>query len=588
MKKILTLALFGSLMVTTKSFAQSTNLNLSELSSLCNNQKKLHLNYDIATNDSIDGPTQITVDWGDGTVEIFNTGEFNISFFNYPNDSYNYSSIFHHTYNIYAVYNVNASIVSGVTGQIITASPVNITHAYGANCGRIDPYTIQISSCNSGGNYLLQHAVYDLIGNDNTITTFNNYIATVNPNNAPYTLKMNDTWLQSNNLTQITPDVIITGFDINFLPILPTSNTGLYPVFEVETMVTSNGIDLSFNHSGSILGYSCGILPLQIAYCQFMIINPTCYQNPNVKIRIDYPSFLTPITTGLTNEVISGNSLTYDKILTGNYNWEAVDFFLPGTTPIDSELNFTITLTDLHGIETILDNNTLNLSGIIFNSYDPNDKLVNKPFNINPAIADELQYIINFQNEGNYAAVNVEVIDTLSENLDLSTFKVLSNKHSVQTSLDPNTRIVKFKFNNIYLSPKATNEEASKGQIMYSIKEKENLPIDAEIKNTAYIYFDFNEAIITNTTINKNAVLGIRETQKSSFNVYPNPASETFRVKGENIESITILDASGKIVLSIPEFKSESISVSELKNGIYFVRIQSNDSIVTEKIIVRK
>jgi hypothetical protein len=47
---------------------------------------------------------------------------------------------------------------------------------------------------------------------------------------------------------------------------------------------------------------------------------------------------------------------------------------------------------------------------------------------------------------------------------------------------------------------------------VYSIKLLNNLPIGTQIKNTAYIYFDFNEAVITNTTVNTLSVnVGVEE-----------------------------------------------------------------------------
>ena len=46
------------------------------------------------------------------------------------------------------------------------------------------------------------------------------------------------------------------------------------------------------------------------------------------------------------------------------------------------------------------------------------------------------------------------------------------------------------------------NEPASHGFIKYSIKKYNTVGIGSVIKNTAYIYFDFNAPVVTNTVVN--------------------------------------------------------------------------------------
>jgi uncharacterized repeat protein (TIGR01451 family) len=138
-------------------------------------------------------------------------------------------------------------------------------------------------------------------------------------------------------------------------------------------------------------------------------------------------------------------------------------------------------------------------------AYDPNDKQTfpvgyEEPHFIEPT--QEIEYLIRFQNTGNFFAFNISVIDTISEDLDLSTFHLVANSHSVQTSINTETREVEFYFENIMLPDSNCCEPDSHGLISYFISPHQGLPHDTRIENTAHIFFDANPAIVTNTTWN--------------------------------------------------------------------------------------
>ena len=136
-------------------------------------------------------------------------------------------------------------------------------------------------------------------------------------------------------------------------------------------------------------------------------------------------------------------------------------------------------------------------------AYDPNDKQVFPNGYYEPHyILDgtELEYLVRFQNTGNDTATTVIVSDTLDANLDMSTFQLMANSHSVNTVIYNETGIVDFIFNNIMLPDSTTNEPESHGLISYTIKPIEGLEPETVLNNTAYIYFDNNPPIVTNTT----------------------------------------------------------------------------------------
>lgn len=138
-------------------------------------------------------------------------------------------------------------------------------------------------------------------------------------------------------------------------------------------------------------------------------------------------------------------------------------------------------------------------------AYDPNDKQVfplgyEEPQYIAPDTT--LEYLVRFQNTGNFFAFNVLIRDTISEHLDLSTFELRAYSHSVQTTIDHETREVQFFFEDIMLPDSTCCEEDSHGFVSFEIQPLPDLPHNTEINNTAHIFFDSNPAIVTNTTKN--------------------------------------------------------------------------------------
>jgi fimbrial isopeptide formation D2 family protein len=135
-------------------------------------------------------------------------------------------------------------------------------------------------------------------------------------------------------------------------------------------------------------------------------------------------------------------------------------------------------------------------------SYDPNDK-IGYPLGSTDAhfVEDgtEIEYVVRFQNTGNAAAYDVVIRDTLDANLDIETFKLVANSHSVMVAVDPDTREIVFNFANIMLPDSTSDEPGSHGLISFKIRMKQNLPMGTTIPNTAYIFFDSNPAVITNT-----------------------------------------------------------------------------------------
>jgi hypothetical protein len=80
---------------------------------------------------------------------------------------------------------------------------------------------------------------------------------------------------------------------------------------------------------------------------------------------------------------------------------------------------------------------------------------------------------------------------------------------------------------------------------------------------------------------------------RESVTLYPNPATDlvTLTYAGEaQLEELTIVDMNGKLIktVSLENFNnSHNIQTSELAKGMYFIQIQSNRDVITQKLIIK-
>lgn len=175
----------------------------------------------------------------------------------------------------------------------------------------------------------------------------------------------------------------------------------------------------------------------------------------------------------------------------------------PSAELLGTSLDNTINVTAYLNGEEVGESFSSSQSSIVACAYDPNDKQVfpegyEDPHYVLPE--SQLDYLIRFQNTGNAPANHVEIHDTISPFLDLSTFQLDAYSHSVQTTINSQNRVVSFIFEEINLPDSICCEEASHGFVSYSMIPFSGLEPETRIENMAQIFFDNNPAISTNTT----------------------------------------------------------------------------------------
>lgn len=263
---------------------------------------------------------------------------------------------------------------------------------------------------------------------------------------------------------------------------------------------------------------------------------------------------------------------------------------------VDAQLSDTVTLiTNVLSsqIDDDLSNNNDTLKVEITGSYDPNDKN-SSPLGIGDEglvkMGQRLQYKIRFQNTGNDTAFTVVIRDPIDPLLDLRTLKIEAYSHPCEWKLVEQNHLV-FTFNNILLPDSNTNEPLSHGYVVFSISPKANHTNNSKVENTAYIYFDFNQPIITNTKINTFSER-LSNTNFSNLKdqvfVYPNPVIDELNVFTEFSDEMTVYlyDISGKLLFVTNEVsQSVKINVSRLTPGMYFIRVKHQNGFYSKKFI---
>lgn len=234
--------------------------------------------------------------------------------------------------------------------------------------------------------------------------------------------------------------------------------------------------------------------------------------------------------------------------------------------------------------------------------FDPNNKLVNPVRDAaNGGIYEsdeQLNYIINFQNLGDAPAHLVRIEDVLDETrFDLSTFEFLGSSHPSSWSMFNNKLVVTM--NDINLAPKGLDEEQSKGYVTFTIKRKTNLPLGTTIDNVGAIYFDYNEAIVTNTAHSTIISPLSNETvanKEEKLTLVPNPTSSSATAvvtlgEATNV-TLSIFNINGQLVKNVATNEALQVGthkinldVEALSSGAYIVQFKSANQVVTQKLI---
>ena len=339
----------------------------------------------------------------------------------------------------------------------------------------------------------------------------------------------------------------------------------------------------------------------------------------NASYMINYENVGTTIVTP-TIKLFQSTTLSYvsSTVTPAIANTDSVVWSLPALNPFQSG-NIVVTLnvnaaavigSNIYSqciIEPIVNDynvycNFANAASIVTGSFDPNDILVSEDTLTTTQLATQpfLDYTLRFQNTGNDTAFSVKVINPIDTNkFELSSFEFVNASHPVNLNWVNYNSNMEFTFENILLPDSNINEPLSHGFVHYRLQPKTTLLAGDSITNNAYIYFDFNAPVATNTAVTQIVLpTSILNIEHSIFNlkVFPNPANDLLTLTLSKKEATTactikIFDVLGKEVFSKQNasFKNGSYSLSLEnvleKSALYFVKVVSGKQVYRSKFV---
>lgn len=351
-----------------------------------------------------------------------------------------------------------------------------------------------------------------------------------------------------------------------------------------------------------VSGWSPGIVPGFNGTYYIYLTNQTGLPT-NGTVCIDLPPMLNYVSSSPAATSVSGNTICFNYTNLPGYG--STTFYVSFNTPVGTALGTPttaiITATVSNGTDVNPGCNTYNYYRPVTGSFDPNDKTVS-PSGIG-ATGDiqltetEFNYLVRFQNTGNGPAVNIVITDTISNLLDVASLEVLNASHNYMVELLPNN-LVRFKFDNINLPDSTSNEPGSHGHVQFRINKLNAASAGQVIENTAYIYFDFNEPVITNTAMNTYVIpttIAEEMVANGFVTVYPNPfnVNTTFIINsGKTDEAYTfeLYDVLGKKINELTNITSKQFNLtrSGLENGMYFYKIYTSEKLIGNgKLIIK-
>ncbi|MFN3754798.1 T9SS type A sorting domain-containing protein [Flavobacterium sp.] len=250
------------------------------------------------------------------------------------------------------------------------------------------------------------------------------------------------------------------------------------------------------------------------------------------------------------------------------------------------QLDFSSTINPIIGDENPQDNVSA-LKQIVVGSYDPNDKTCLEGTTITPGMVGQyVHYIIRFENTGTFAAENIVVADVIDvTKFDLPTLIPQSSSHNFVTRINNTTNKVEFIFENINLPFDDANND---GYVAFKIKTKPTLVVGNTFSNSASIYFDYNFPIITDTYTTTVQALGNQDFEFNSvFSLSPVPTKDILTITAKEslvMSSVSIYNTLGQLV-QVATSPDETIDVSGLPSGSYFIKIVSDRGSATGKFI---
>ncbi len=426
------------------------------------------------------------------------------------------------------------------------------------------------------------------------------------PGEQPYTggilLKSSSGFFSTSDVDGVFEfDGLATGDTIYVIPPLP--GVTVHPAFLIFDPNMPDGYDFGLTFPpGNDLSIDLGNFnPFRQGFYTNVYItarNKLPFTTPAATVSVTLPNFLEFVDAIPAPLSTSGGVLNWDLGSLSPYEVRIIHFQVytalatPNSTPV--VIQSSIVPIDNDQIPA---DNFYSLKSITTGSFDPNDKQVSPRF-ITPAVlagGEPLEYVIHFQNTGNFPADFVKVIDTLGNTVDPSTFRFISSSHPCTWKMTGHG-VVEFYFENIFLPDSTSDEPASHGFVKFSVAPKKDLPLGTYVENFCDIYFDYNDPVRTNTAETQVVYFVPGEglvIPNRQLLVRPNPAAFhlfcDWQQPAPADGRIRLFDATGLPRLEAPVEAGDkhlSIDIQLLAPGLYFVVLEAGNVMLANKVVV--
>ncbi|MCL1850252.1 MAG: C25 family cysteine peptidase [Bacteroidetes bacterium] len=116
---------------------------------------------------------------------------------------------------------------------------------------------------------------------------------------------------------------------------------------------------------------------------------------------------------------------------------------------------------------------------------------------------------------------------------------------------------------------------------------------DENLENATYIYkvSAVYNALCEESNLTEGVLvlinLGIHDIQTDSFNLFPNPTTGNVTIEGKGLTRVELYDIQGRMLAHYNNVNERlNINVNNYSNGVFFVKLYSNDSVVAVKRLV--
>jgi uncharacterized repeat protein (TIGR01451 family) len=382
----------------------------------------------------------------------------------------------------------------------------------------------------------------------------------------------------------------------------PISITGFYVTCPmagayVDTLNVGNGGNINFGVTclpGN--SFDLAINPVTNSYSNTatVMINVTnVYCTPQnavatMQFSTDY-AFL-----GSTPAPATANGQTLTWNLNNVYNDSPANIvvYLTPSGPnltIGDTVNYTFTVDPIVG-DTDSVNNIVIVEDTIFGAWDPNHISVSPQGYI--TAGTKLKYSVMFENTGNAPAQNIYVLDTLPDQADLNSLRMITASAPMYTTIfeSGGHNIVRFEFPNINLPDSVHYPYNCTGMFSYTINTKPGLAPGTFIDNRAGIYFDNNDVVMTNSV--RNIIASPQYVQfvnaADNIKLYPNPATNQLIISADEhvYRSFTITNSMGQLMLQ-DEVRgtNTTLNIKRLPAGIYYVTLKGTEGNEVRKFV---